>query len=339
VLPETLQATAAGQTFVIPLHELQLELGGASHKMVFCRPRDKSLTFFCEDANLLTELHAAGVDVQALRQSLRRKRQLNIAAWALMMLTLLAIGMGLTSLFRHGVNAGSHFIPTRVDQKIGDAAFKSMDLGGKKLNNVLINGALKTISQRLTAVVPKTYDFRIQVVRSNVVNAFALPGGQLVVYTGLLKQATSPEQVAAVLAHEMAHVIQRHGVQRILQSVGMVALAQVLLGDVVGIMAAGKEVLTLAAMNSYSREQELQADAAAIKILNDAHLTPIALKEFFGIMQKQLGKSRVPAWFSTHPEFNQRLHAVQKEIAVYPKGAYQKLPIDWSRMQKELGDL
>jgi len=337
VLPDSLQARVQDQIFAIPLTDLQLELGGASRKMVFCRPHDKSITLFCEAPNFLNELQNAGIDTRQLRQQLRRKKQLNVTAWALMLLLVIAGGMGIADLFRRGVDAGIRFVPKRIDQEIGDAAFNSMDLGGPKVDNAQIDAALKMMVQRLTKVLPKTYDFRIQVIRNNSINAFALPGGQLVVFTGLLKNATSPEQVTAVLAHEMAHVIQRHGVQRILQSVGIVAIAQIILGDVVGIMAAGKEVLTLAAINAYSREQEAAADASAIQILTDAHLSPVALKEFFVITQKQLGKAHVPPWFSTHPEFNQRLHAVQKEIAKKAKHSYQKLPIDWSQIQQQLG--
>ena len=79
-------------------------------------------------------------------------------------------------------------------------------------------------------------------VQSPVVNAFALPGGYVVVFTGLLKKAESGEEVAGVLSHELNHVLQRHGMERIVKMLGLAAAIGILLGDQQGLTGLAKQV-------------------------------------------------------------------------------------------------
>ena len=82
--------------------------------------------------------------------------------------------------------------------------------------------AVQEMTHRLTEAIPENpYTFEITVVKSDVVNAFALPGGYIVVFTGLMKKAESPEEVSGVLAHELNHVLQRHGLERIVKQLGL----------------------------------------------------------------------------------------------------------------------
>ncbi len=84
----------------------------------------------------------------------------------------------------------------------------------------------------------KDWRVEIYVVKSDEVNAFALPGGKIVVYTGLIDYADTPEQVAGVLGHEMAHATLRHGIERVAQSVGLAAAVHLLIGNAEGMIAA-----------------------------------------------------------------------------------------------------
>ncbi|MBH0208142.1 MAG: M48 family metallopeptidase [Nitrospira sp.] len=82
--------------------------------------------------------------------------------------------------------------------------------------------------RRLAKPIPDNpYTFNITVVKSDVVNAFALPGGYIVVFTGLMKKAENAEEVAGVLAHELNHVLQRHGLERIVKQLGFVAVVSI----------------------------------------------------------------------------------------------------------------
>ena len=118
------------------------------------------------------------------------------------------------------------------------------------------------------------FDLRIQVVDAPQINAFALPGGQIVVYTGLLRKAARPEQVAGVIAHEMAHVTLRHGLRGIAKQVGVLVGVQVLTGDLSGLAA---QVATAAISNAYSRDAEREADAEGARMLAAAGIDPVLI--------------------------------------------------------------
>src|SRR6185295_13331461 len=92
--------------------------------------------------------------------------------------------------------------------------------------------AVEEMTKRLSDRIPDNpYTFRVTVVRSDVVNAFALPGGDVMVFTGLIKTAESPEEVSGVLGHELSHVLLRHGLSRIVKTAGLFAMVTVLIGN------------------------------------------------------------------------------------------------------------
>lgn len=103
--------------------------------------------------------------------------------------------------------------------------------------------AVTEMTHRLIDSIPQNpYTFEITVVKSDVVNAFALPGGYIVVFTGLMKKAESAEEVAGVLAHELNHVLQRHGLERIVKQLGFVAVVSIVLGNQQGLGGVMKQL-------------------------------------------------------------------------------------------------
>jgi predicted Zn-dependent protease len=182
------------------------------------------------------------------------------------------------------------------------------------------------------------FSFHLKVVDAPIVNAYALPGGHMVVYTGLLKAADSPAQVAGVLAHEMSHVTRRHGMQRIAQSLGVIAAIQLVFGDVSGVAAVAVELLREGAINSYSREHEHEADMDGVKTLARAGADPKALAEFFAILQKREGD--LPAalsWLGTHPNLSQRIADVKAAAAKEKVVQGAPLVADWQEVLRSLG--
>ncbi|MCA9038666.1 MAG: M48 family metallopeptidase, partial [Planctomycetaceae bacterium] len=179
--------------------------------------------------------------------------------------------------------------------------------------------------------------FEVHVIQSSEVNAFCLPGGFIVVYTGLMEQAEQPEQVAGVLAHEMAHATLRHGLQRIGQSLGLAAAVNLLLGDVQGIVVLGSELFQLASINSYSRIQESAADAEGVRMMHAAGLDPLSMAEFFEIMKEQEGD--LPdglAWISTHPDHNARIISIREQVGTLSPQEYKPLDVDWQEVQTRI---
>jgi len=233
-------------------------------------------------------------------------------------------------------------LPISVDRQIGDAGYQQMDLGGTKVTDPIIDAAVKAMVDRLAAqALPTGFAYRIQVVRSDQVNAFALPGGQIVVYTGLLKKATRPEQVAGVLGHEIAHVTRRHGLQGLAGQVGVMIGLQVLLGDASGLAGLAGQGAMTAILNGYSRDKEREADAEGLRMLMAAGIDPQGLPEFFNLLKGEAG-SEMPGmltWMSTHPEHDERIANLRQQIAAAPSTAIRPLDLDWAAVQAAVAKL
>ena len=143
----------------------------------------------------------------------------------------------------------------------------------------------------------------MKVVDLPIENAFALPGGQLLLFRGLLDLIEDPNALAGIMAHEMGHVVHRHPVQFAFQNAGAVVIINVLVGDFLGTTAvAGLTAILLTI--SYSRVLEAEADATGLAILNDAGLDGLPLAVFFAGLDDLLGGNL--AWLSTHPPSGDR---------------------------------
>ena len=197
-----------------------------------------------------------------------------------------------------------------------------------------IVGYVEGIVDRLAkAMPPQPFPFTVSVIRHNAVNAFAAPGGYIFVNTGLLLAMDNESEVAGVLAHEMAHVTQRHIARRIENSqlIGMLSiigmLAGVFLGGesgaaaVTGSMAAGQ-----AAMLSYSRSDEREADQVGMNYLIRAEYPPQGMINAFEILSRRqwLVGSAVPTYLSTHPDIAERIRDMNIRVASLPPNQQAK---------------
>ena len=163
---------------------------------------------------------------------------------------------------------------------------------------------------------PQPFPFTVSVIQHNAINAFACPGGYIFVHSGLLLAMRNESEVAGVIAHEMAHVTQRHIAGRIENSqlIGLLsvlgALAGAFLGGLggpaamTGALAAGQS-----AMLSYSRADEREADQVGMNYLTQAGYPPQGMVGAFEILSRKqwLMGSDIPAYLSTHPGLAERV--------------------------------
>jgi predicted Zn-dependent protease len=345
VNPSGVEATTNdGQRFALRYEDMQLDLGGASGRMVFCRTKDRKLTIFCEDKQFASaiEIESGSALRGQLTEVFHRRKVENRSMRNTLIIFLLGCALllvggyyGLMATARHAV----HVVPVSVDEKIGKMAMEQMDLEGPEVENKVIVDACQKIVDRLTphAELPGL-KFELKVVDSSTVNAFCLPGGKMVVYTGLLKKAENAEQVAGVLSHEIAHATRRHGLQRITQSLGVIVAIEVMIGDVGGLVALGVELGKTAALTSYGREQEIEADVVGVKMLHAAAIDPLELANFFEMMKKDgLDVPDAIKWVASHPQHDVRISTIRGEVGKLGPQEYRPLDIDWAAVQKELG--
>ena len=337
-------ATAnSGEQFLLPYRECQIEIGGASNRMIFCRNPDRSLTIYCEERafpKALAESSMGLLDDQIRhRQLAHRRERWSGRGW----LTAFLIASAIVLVVGYfGVRAAGQVVarnlPVSVDKQIGDLAYKNMDIGGPEVHDPVVKAAIQKMVDRLAPhAATKGMNFDVHVYESPMINAFALPGGKIVVFTGLIEKADTPEQVAGVLGHEMAHATLRHGLERIGQSIGMAAAVTLLIGDTGGLIAAGADLFRMASVNSYGRAQESAADAEGVRMLNAAGIDPAGLPKFFETLKREEGD--IPdaiAWISTHPKHDERIEALEKLISTLPACVPVPLELDWSDIQKRV---
>jgi beta-barrel assembly-enhancing protease len=163
-----------------------------------------------------------------------------------------------------------------------------------------------------------TYSFTV--LKSDIVNAFAAPGGYVYVTTGLLLAAHDESELAGVLAHEVGHVIGRHSVRQIQQTMGMQMAAELVLGDRGN--SAWQQVAGLGAglfTMKNSRDHEFQSDQFGVKYLVAAGYDPEGIVRFFQTLVEMNGEgaSGAAGWFSTHPATEERIARARTEIALY----------------------
>ncbi|MFN7736304.1 MAG: M48 family metallopeptidase [Pirellula sp.] len=329
--------------WVIPLSECQVDLGGASGRMVFCRNKERDLTIFCEERGFAAMLGDRSGGRLSEQLHIVKKRQAGenhrFRFW-------LAVGAAATLLFGvigyFSVLAAARLaiaaVPISMDEKIGSMAMQTIEKEKKLAADHPATKFVTEIVDRLKphAAIP-AMNFKVIVIESSEVNAFALPGGQMVVYTGLLKKAETGEQVAGVLAHEMSHATLRHGLQRVSQSLGIVAAIQFLVGDAGGLLALGSQAAQTSILTSYSRQSETEADLEGARMLHETGLDPESISAFFDKLKKEDGDiPGVLVWVSSHPLHEQRIESIAKFKATLGKKEYRPLELDLETVKKSL---
>ena len=204
----------------------------------------------------------------------------------------------------------ARFLPGDVEASIGDSLVDSQPQdqfcrGEQGL------AALDAVVLELAQAAGSDEEFRVYVVDADVLNAFAAPGGRIVLFAPIIELADDPSEVAGVLAHEMAHVLEDHPSSAIVEALGYGVLGLLNPGaDTVGSEAA-QTLLT----NRYSRGDELDADRVGVELLNDAGYDSRGLLDFFARLQAE-GSATPGAleFLSTHPSGEHRTSALRELV-------------------------
>ncbi len=223
------------------------------------------------------------------------------------------------------------FLPIKGQRALGDATFEQVRRAMDQNRATPINrcdapegvDALRTLEAKLEAAMPEPVDLSVHVLDHPMVNAFALPGGYVVFFRGLIDKATAPEQVAAVFAHEIGHVVSRDPTRHALRSAGSIGVLGLLFGDFAG--GAMVLLLTERLINAqYAQAAEADADVFAFDVLKKAGIAPSALADMFASFRK--GDNETDAiikHFQSHPELGDRM---AKARAATPED-FESIPV------------
>jgi len=220
--------------------------------------------------------------------------------------------------------------------QMGSQAFTGMKEELKISNKAVSNNYVQCVADAITAQVPATVfsgEWEVVVFDDEQVNAFALPGGKIGVYTGLLNVAENQHQLAAVIGHEVGHVIAEHGNERMSQStlinVGSQAVGQVLAANEVPqsgpIMAAIGLGMQVGVQLPFSRTHESEADVIGLQLMAKSGFDPRQSVDLWQNMDAASGGNRPMELLSTHPAPQTRINNLQANMpAAYAD--YQATP-------------
>jgi len=181
----------------------------------------------------------------------------------------------------------ARMLPLSWRARLGTAAIESMAENRKRCVDAAGLAALDKLATRLTTSSGRTEPFKIVVVDWDLVNAFAVPGDQIVMTKGLIEHAESPDEVAGVLAHEMGHGIELHPETGIVRAVGLSAAVELMMGGSGGTLA---NLGVLLAQLGYTRAAEREADVRALELMRKAEISPQGLASFFKRVMKEEGE-------------------------------------------------
>ncbi len=247
-----------------------------------------------------------------LRGGFNPRRAGKAAAWIIGGLAVLALTVYLV--LQLAPQTLAFLLPDSWRNRIGSQIERSLTGGAKLCATAAGQAAVSAMTARLVEGNPDLPPIAISVYNIPIMNAFALPGGRIVVTGELIKKADTPEQVAGVLAHELGHVVHRHSEAQLIRATGLQLLIAIATGG-----GGGDTISSLAGLATilrYSRQAEAEADTFALQTMENAAIDPLGLKRFFELVLKEEGKAwsgpfgKIEGAFATHPGTRERIESI-----------------------------
>jgi predicted Zn-dependent protease len=252
--------------------------------------------------------------VEALRQHgiTRRAIPLDLRRWPAVLLCCIAIavigGVLYASLVRLASEQAARFMPASFEKRLGNSVVAI--LAPEQARCADSGRRLQPVVDRLQAATGSRQQFQVIYVNQGIVNAFAAPGGYIVVFRGLLDETQTPEEFAGVLAHEMQHVLLKHSTRALAREFSGRALLSLMAVDSGGTPTAIQASVRLANL-SYQRSDEAAADLKGAELLARAHVRTDGLAIFLRRLQSSgpAGGS-IGSYLSNHPATEDRIDAL-----------------------------
>jgi len=269
-----------------------------------------------------------------------RMRRLAGGAISLALLAIAVFAQGPTQL-KPGFNLFSKQQDVQLGQESAAQVRKQMTV----IKDPTLTAYVNAVGKRLMASQEATqsgFPFTFEVVADPSINAFALPGGPMFINTGLLKAVDNDAQLAAVMGHEMSHVILRHGTNQASKA-KLIELPAMLAGQLAGNSMLGQleQVGIGLGANSvllkFSRSAESQADLMGSHIMAEAGYDPVEMAKFFDKLNSKGGAP--PEFFSDHPNPDNRSKAIELEAARLPQQDYGYQTGQFQQMKKVVGTI
>ena len=202
-------------------------------------------------------------------------------------------------------------VPVSYEEKLGDGIYNALqptfNIDGSK--TAYINDFFRELN------IPSKYNIHITVVKENIANAFAMPGGNIIVYDKLLAEMNSYEELAALLSHEFTHVNERHTTRSLFRQQASSLFISIIFGDVgtIGnVIASNADGLKGL---EYSRSLEKDADINGLKILSERKIDCNGFIGLFELLKKETERvgDQPAEWISSHPDLQRRIEYIKAD--------------------------
>lgn len=337
---------AEGKSIELPARGCDIVLGGTGNKQAYItHPSKKGITLQVNDFRLFS--HDIFRDCTAAVQFKSVKRAHHGRLWSGIAVVAILILVPFYMIFierDYLIGKIVLQIPPSYDKTLGDLVFAA-NSGGTLVDDPDILADL----ERLTASLRKAgdtppFEYQLHIVNDPAINAFALPGGHIIINTGLIEKTQKPEELLGVIAHEMAHINERHTMKKIMHDVSTKVFLLLLGADPNFVVSTLAQQANFFAARSYSRDAEDEADAHGFTYLTRANINPVGLEDFFKILQDEenaIIDNTVFGWLSTHPLTEDRIDAMD-EMMNNPKliiSDYPPVKFDYDGFKKKVLDV
>jgi len=228
----------------------------------------------------------------------------------------------LTSLIL-AANLGCGTVTVYEEQQLGDEFAQQVRGELLFIRDAVVLDYIRSIGAEIVAAAgPQPFEYHFEVVEDDEINAFAAPAGYVYIHTGTILQARNVSEVASVLAHEVGHVALRHIAENYdrQRNIGTAAQAGVLAASVFGfggLANLGSGLAQMAVLNSFSRADELEADAFALEVMPTAGYDPHGMLTFLQVVRQEAGSTGL-AFLSSHPATDDRIEETREVLARMP---------------------
>jgi Zn-dependent protease with chaperone function len=323
--PQALVFRSGATSVEIPIEQLLVELGADEGRIYFRDRAVPGLRIFTSDAAILDARgFEEGVTVRGYleRAASRREisRRLRVLAYVVAGCFALGwLGVLVTHLMVLSLVAK---VPPEWEQKFGDEEIAELKDEGVLLEDSNRVAKLTALVAPLLRVVPDGNEFKFHIAEDDEPNAFALPGGHIVVNTGLLAIADNDELVG-VIAHESAHITRKHHARKIISSAGPVIIFGTFLHSRSGLMNLVGQGSELMLTQGFSQEYETEADEVGWGYLLKANIDPRGMigmfRKFKAGQEKDKAADVLPQAFQSHPALDKRIARLESKWKKMPR--------------------
>lgn len=230
-------------------------------------------------------------------------------------------------------------VTDKTEKKLGDLFWELFQQTEKENKNPFVVNSIDSIVNRICSANKIDREFiKVHILNKGDINAFALPNGHLIVYSGLITNSDNQEQLSGVICHEIAHINLNHVMKKLVKEIGLSVLISMTTGN--GGSEIIKETAKMLSSSAFDRSLEKEADIKAVDYLIKAKINPEPFADFlFKLSDKENEATKYLTWISTHPDSRERAEYII-EYSKDKKSIYTGIITTetWDKLKEKLNE-